>query len=193
MGQASFVVRRRRGFAPDAGNNRYTEFGLTFLAVIFKDSEPSVKKKENEKVGPPPKPHQHEKANPADASPCDGCGLCCRHLIVEAYAIDVVREPRIEMECPLPRRNVHLPVLEACWILTGPGGACPFLTKEQRCGIYPTRPNSCVSFMVGGHKCQELRKEHGLPPVVLPASMHAMLAEIMQATIAEETLEFESP
>ena len=67
--------------------------------------------------------------------PCHNCGLCCENLLVEASALDVVREPRIEIERPLGKRAVSLSVLDACWVLAGPGMPCSFLTPKKRCGI----------------------------------------------------------
>ena len=123
------------------------------------------------------------------ADPCENCGLCCQGLIVEADAVDVLREPRIEKEYPLGKRHVRLPILEAIWVLSTPGGPCAFLTNEKRCSIYPTRPLSCVAFLAGSAKCQELRKDHGLSPVALQPSIHRVLTEIMTAAIAAEVEE----
>jgi Fe-S-cluster containining protein len=97
---------------------------------------------------------------------CDSCGLCCRRLLVEADWSDVLREPRIAQECPNHGAKLP-PVLEQCWLLysDAKAGACPFLGDDQKCGIYPTRPNTCVTFAAGSPKCQELRTEAGLPPL----------------------------
>lgn len=97
---------------------------------------------------------------------CKDCGLCCKTMIIEIDHIDVVREPKL------------LPIVT---LLDGGGrikydsdwekqynlacGGCPMLSGDNRCTIYPTRPNCCVAFEVGGERCQELREEHGLPPI----------------------------
>ena len=122
--------------------------------------------------------------------PCDNCGLCCEHLLVEADAVDVLREPRIEEKYPLGKRHVSLPILEACWILSAPGKPCAFLTKKKRCSIYPTRPQTCVAFLPGSPKCQELRREYGMVPVVVQPSVHRVLTEIMEAAIAAENADY---
>jgi Fe-S-cluster containining protein len=102
---------------------------------------------------------------PAASFRCDGCGLCCRHLLVEADWSDVLREPRIAQECPNQVLN-NPPVLDQCWILYSQAkGACPFLSDANRCGIYPTRPNGCVTFAAGSPRCQELRADAGLAPL----------------------------
>ena len=124
-------------------------------------------------------------------STCDNCGLCCEHLLVMPNAIDVLREPRIEIERPLGK--VSLSVLEASWLLAGPGRPCPFLTLQKQCSIYPTRPNVCVTFMPGSLKCQELRIEHGLPLVVLKPSAHAILTDIVREAIEADEEEVQWP
>ena len=121
--------------------------------------------------------------------PCENCGLCCEQLLVEADAVDVMREPRIEIERPLGKRAVSLSVLDACWILAGPGMPCAFLTKNKRCTIYPTRPQTCVAFVPGSPKCQELRLEQGMKAVVLLPALHTILSEIMQVANAREAAE----
>ncbi len=116
---------------------------------------------------------------------CDCCGLCCQRLIVEADAIDVLREPRIESQCPLGHRAATLPILEACWIVAVPGRPCPFLTAENRCGIYPSRPWNCLTFMAGSTKCQQLRQQHGLPALAALPATAGVLGEI-QAELLDE-------
>jgi Fe-S-cluster containining protein len=118
--------------------------------------------------------------------PCEDCGLCCEHLLVEADAVDVLREPKIETARPLGKRAVSLSVLDACWILAGPGMPCVFLTKKKRCDIYPTRPHTCVAFLAGSGKCQELRGEHGLPPAPVQPTIHNILSEIVAEALARE-------
>jgi len=101
---------------------------------------------------------------------CDKCGACCRHLIVEADAIDVMREPRIgkadqyysqfdvEKTIDMLREDEGRAVIIAC------GTACPF-QAENLCSIHPTRPNVCVAFEAGGEQCQEVRAIEGLTPL----------------------------
>lgn len=117
---------------------------------------------------------------------CGNCGLCCQHLLVEADVIDVLREPRIDAVRPLGKLSPQLSLLDACWVLAGPGTPCAFLTPDKRCAIYPTRPQICVAFVPGSTKCQKLRNEYGLPPVVLPPSIHRILTDIMKAAIAKK-------
>jgi len=92
------------------------------------------------------------------------CGLCCQELIVECDAIDVLREPRIQEMSPLKKNDHSLPVIDNCWVLAGAEG-CPFLDHKKRCGIYTTRPATCVGFPAGGKKCTQLRNRARLPPL----------------------------
>jgi Fe-S-cluster containining protein len=122
--------------------------------------------------------------NSKTIGPCENCGLCCEHLLVMPNALDVLREPRIEAERPLGK--ISLPILEASWLLAGPGKPCPFLTPKKHCGIYPTRPNVCVSFIAGSAKCLELRDEHAMPPVILESSATKILADIVREALDAE-------
>lgn len=101
---------------------------------------------------------------------CDQCGACCEGLIVEAQLSDGLREPRIVEKCKLMDGHGKLPILDAAYsIACGATQPCPFASRDNgkhRCGIYPTRPEVCVSFMAGGVKCRELRAERKLPPLV---------------------------
>lgn len=77
---------------------------------------------------------------------CLMCGHCCRTMILEPSEIDVVREPRILDFAEKLRPN---PDWQDRWdneyLLPSP---CPFLVDEK-CSIYPTRPNMCIVFDAG--------------------------------------------
>ena len=97
---------------------------------------------------------------------CDSCGACCSgSLIVEAEWLDAVREPRL-LDGDVAGRRISLDTLEEdgrCIILAC-GKSCTFLS-DNRCSIYPTRPNGCVAFQAGDEQCQEVRRDRGLPPL----------------------------
>lgn len=98
---------------------------------------------------------------------CDCCGACCRGtLIVEAYYLDALREPRI-IDADVTGRKVALDDLddECRCVLLAAGLPCRFLDDGGRCTIYPTRPNTCVGFEAGDEQCQEARSQLGLPPL----------------------------
>ena len=104
---------------------------------------------------------------------CDHCGACCNGtLIVEAYDLDVMREPTLiiaegrESDDANALRDLMFEFEEEfgrCLILAcGQGKPCPFLESDNRCSIYPTRPNACVAMEAGDEQCQRARKEMGL-------------------------------
>ena len=102
---------------------------------------------------------------------CDKCGACCKgHLIVEAFELDVLREPRIiAADSHYASRSIEeaLRLLQdefRCVLLAG-GGPCTFLAGEGVCSIYPTRPNECVAMQAGDEQCQEVREAENLSPL----------------------------
>lgn len=98
---------------------------------------------------------------------CDRCGACCRGtLIVEAYYLDALREPRI-LDADVTGRRVAIDELtdEARCILLAANHPCRFLSANGCCTIYPTRPNVCVGMQAGDEQCQEARSQLGLLPL----------------------------
>jgi Fe-S-cluster containining protein len=100
---------------------------------------------------------------------CDCCGACCEgHLLVEAYHLDVLREPRL---ITIDRHYAGRTLAEALdeladedkVVLLIYGSACAFLKTDKHCGIYSTRPNVCVAMQAGDEQCQEARSAAGLP------------------------------
>lgn len=102
---------------------------------------------------------------------CDNCGACCNgKLIVEAFDIDLMREPKL-IEAEIKRPQLTAEELKAeleqegkC-ILVACGEPCPFYDHELNCTIYPTRPNVCVAMQAGDEQCQHARKAMDLPPL----------------------------
>ena len=93
---------------------------------------------------------------------CDRCGACCKQLIVEIDELDLVREPRL---IPLAQA---FRVPDGMELRADDGGSqrpCPVLGPDNRCTIYPTRPNCCVAFRAGSEQCQMARGMAGLPPL----------------------------
>lgn len=113
-----------------------------------------------------------------DTYECDRCGACCQgHLIVEAYDLDMLREPRLatadvgHLTDGITTQEVLAAMEEPgrCLILAcGTDHPCKFLGQDNLCQIHPTRPNACVAMEAGDPQCQEARAEAGLPPL-LPA------------------------
>ncbi len=103
---------------------------------------------------------------------CDQCGACCQgHLIVEAYALDVIREPHLATAAKPLRPDQTYETLMAdleqegkCLVIAC-GSPCKFLTETFKCAIYPTRPNVCVAMEAGDEQCQLAREAAGLEPL----------------------------
>jgi len=104
---------------------------------------------------------------------CEQCGACCKgHLLVEAYDLDVLREPHLAVaDISGHTRGMSYETLMAeleqegrCLIIGG-GKECKFLRGDNTCAIYPTRPNVCVAMQPGDEQCQEAREAEGLEPL----------------------------
>lgn len=118
---------------------------------------------------------------------CDGCGACCRQLMVEVTLLDVLREPKLrqlqplEDPCEADPEDDTIPVgfsdpfLPGALLAAGTSHRCPFLRTRRdplncdipasSCAIYDTRPNECVGFLAGSPKCQHVRAMEGLEPL----------------------------
>ena len=103
---------------------------------------------------------------------CDKCGACCKHLIVEADDIDLMREPQLlyadrdfvanygpDEAVEALQEDVGRCLIIAC------GKPCYFL-EENQCSIYSTRPNACVAMQAGDEQCQQARREEGIAPLL---------------------------
>ena len=104
---------------------------------------------------------------------CDKCGACCRQLIVEAYDLDVLREPHLATadigewtrEMVYQDLMAELEQEGKCLVIAGGGEPCKFLRESNTCAVYPTRPNVCVALQPGDEQCQEAREAEGLTPL----------------------------
>lgn len=104
---------------------------------------------------------------------CDCCGACCQGtLLVEAFQLDVLREPRLVESDPrtagrsLDAVLAELDEEDRCLLIAGGASRpCAFLDGENRCAVYPTRPNGCVAMPAGSEECQLARGRTGLPPL----------------------------
>lgn len=109
---------------------------------------------------------------------CDGCGACCRHLIIEADHLDALREPRIAAEARLLDGKGKVAIEDAAWGMNRgdkDGLDCVFLGKDNRCGIYATRPGVCVSMQAGSEQCRDARRMAGLAPLAPTRQAATML------------------
>lgn len=95
---------------------------------------------------------------------CKQCGNCCKKLIIEIEHLDIVREPQLlhVVELLDGRGKVKF---ESDWekqylLACGKSKPCAFLVND-RCVIYPTRPNVCVAMEPGDDQCKMARAEVG--------------------------------
>lgn len=119
------------------------------------------------------------------SDPCEGCGLCCKRMILEIDHIDVVREPRLAEVAQVFKADPFVPAddggyplnqWDRSYMLNGgeSGMACPMLRDGDRCSCYSTRPNMCIAFTAGSDKCNELRADAGLDPLPTPEHLPYM-------------------
>ena len=89
-------------------------------------------------------------------------------MIVEAEELDMLREPRLIAADPHYAGQTLEEIVRClrddigCCVIVACGAPCPFLT-DNRCAIYPTRPNACVGLLAGDEQCQAARREEGIP------------------------------
>ena len=104
---------------------------------------------------------------------CDQCGACCKGtLVVEADCLDFEREPKIKNADPYYRdktieetRELLSDESRVILLAAGENRPCPMLDCNNRCTIYPSRPNNCVAMEAGDDQCQSARSRLGLPPL----------------------------
>lgn len=98
--------------------------------------------------------------NFAMTAECERCGKCCHQLSATMTLQDMNREPRLwEVAVPIHRvgnRKTRRFMLEKGHpFVIGKekqGGPCPFLTTDNLCLIYETRPQICRDYPQGA-KC----------------------------------------
>jgi len=104
---------------------------------------------------------------------CEQCAACCKgHLIVEAYDLDVLREPHLAAadigdwtrEMSYQTLMAELEQHGKCLVIAA-GQECKFLRGNNTCAVYPTRPNVCVAMKPGSEECQQTRRAERLPPL----------------------------
>lgn len=96
---------------------------------------------------------------------CDGCGACCRTFPIFASGEDAGREPRVAVEGKELAPHLQAPAWRFQLYPLPFHERCCFLDEQQRCAIYPTRPQVCHDFAAGSEQCQEARRRAELPPL----------------------------
>lgn len=97
---------------------------------------------------------------------CDGCGACCQTFPIFAAEADTVREPRIAQESRKLPDSLGSPSWRYQLYPLPFHQSCCFLDHDQRCTIYPTRPDVCRKFEAGSQQCHEARERLGIAPLV---------------------------
>jgi uncharacterized protein len=89
---------------------------------------------------------------------CLACGACCRDNRVELDDVDVVRfekAGRAELaRAPYARREDGSIIL-----VLRKDKRCKHLADDNKCGIYPIRPDACSTFPVASECCLSSREE----------------------------------
>lgn len=85
---------------------------------------------------------------------CDQCGACCKGtVIVEADYLDTRREPQLlqaDVQCKrVSQRDLEEDEGKIVLLACGLDKPCTFLSPDNRCTTYATRPNVCVAFEAG--------------------------------------------
>lgn len=94
---------------------------------------------------------------------CDRCGACCKHGPVDLYAVDLLREPRLDEHALLYRKTE--PDGRVGYLLPAPEIGCPLLDEQDCCSIHATRPSVCAALAPGSEECQNARLANGLEPL----------------------------
>ena len=90
---------------------------------------------------------------------------------MECEELDVLREPRLIESDPYHRGKTVDQVLREIrteWkvVTIACSRPCAFLSPNNLCQIYPTRPNACVGMEAWDEQCQMARESVGLPPLL---------------------------
>jgi hypothetical protein len=98
-----------------------------------------------------------EATRPLDLD-CLACGACCRDNRVELDDVDVARfeqAGRADLaRAPYARREDGSVIL-----VLRKDRRCKHLADDNKCGIYPIRPDACSTFPVGSECCLSSREE----------------------------------
>jgi hypothetical protein len=89
---------------------------------------------------------------------CLACGSCCRDNRVELDDVDVARFEQAGRgdlaRAPYARRDDGAIIL-----VLRKDKRCKHLADDNKCGIYPIRPDACSTFPVGSECCLSSREE----------------------------------
>lgn len=100
------------------------------------------------------------------AAACDRCGACCRTFPILVSIGDARREPRIESEALRVEEWQRSQEWEFRLHPLPFNRGCPFLSDDDSCSVYDTRPTVCRAFEAGSPQCAEARRRIGLQPLL---------------------------
>lgn len=92
---------------------------------------------------------------------CLECGACCKRneVVLNRHDLAVLKKARPDiLKKPFVRKRsdgkLRLTLMK--------DGNCWHLGKDNKCAIYPVRPDPCSSFIVGSECCLSAREEEGV-------------------------------
>lgn len=92
---------------------------------------------------------------------CDGCGACCRHMIVPPFALSGGRNEAAEKGVPEELLEELLPLWQVRLQL--PESACLWYdAATARCRHYQLRPAACREFEINSGPCHASRAKWGV-------------------------------
>jgi uncharacterized protein len=104
----------------------------------------------------------------ADAHPCLSCGACCASYRVDFSVHELLAEGgtvpeglTVSVNDSLSRMRGTDHAQPRCAALTGKIG------EQVACGIYEWRPAPCHELEAGSEACEQARRRHGLPALML--------------------------
>jgi Fe-S-cluster containining protein len=89
---------------------------------------------------------------------CDGCGACCRHMIVPPFVLSGGRNEAAEKGVPSALIDELRPLWDTRLLL--PESPCLWFDETTlRCRHYDLRPDACRDFERNSDPCRECRRK----------------------------------
>ena len=119
---------------------------------------------------------------------CRRCGWCCKHIVINvAYSdilrwfhggrFDILRE--VSYIDNYPKKG--LGGFYVAKTAFKPKQACPFLTKQNLCGIHETKPRACRDFPYGHQRIVECPAWGDVKYTATPRDVKAMRRDFKRA------------
>lgn len=92
---------------------------------------------------------------------CDGCGACCRHMVVPPFRRDAAVDEFALKRVPPDLLAEILPDWEVRFLL--PERPCAWYDEAtRRCRHYVLRPDACRDFAINSPSCHACRELQGI-------------------------------